>query len=154
MAAKIINGNKYICLYHDNTFKSKSFEDNLYFTLKDIWLNIEINEAIRVSYYMSLLTGSIPFEQRTETFKYNDITVFAKPIYNYLTDLCLHKDANGEYKLMKDALFDFYNIDDWEDDEKSEIYLKDYMKYDDWWLQFETLYYQLEKNVKSKKIMT
>ena len=149
MAAKIINGTKYVRLHYDNNLKSKSFEDNLYFTLKDIWLNIDINEAVRVSHYLSLLTGGIPFEKRTETFEYNNIKVDAKSIYYYLSNLCAHKDTNGEYKLMKDALFDFYNIDDWEDDEKDEINLNDYMKYDDWWAQFEALYYQLEKFVKN-----
>jgi len=149
MAAKIINGTKYVCLHYDNNLKSKSFEDNLYFTLKDIWLNIDINEAVRVSHYLSLLTGAIPFEKRTETFEYNNIKDYAKPIYYYLSNLCAHKDKDkNEYKLMKDALFDFYNIDDWEDDEKAEINLNDYMKYDDWWTQFEALYYQLEAIVK------
>ena len=36
---RIINGNKYICLHNNNEFKNISLEDNVYFTMRDIFLN-------------------------------------------------------------------------------------------------------------------
>jgi hypothetical protein len=38
MAGRLIEGIRYIGLMNDNSFKSKSLEDNVYFTLRDIFL--------------------------------------------------------------------------------------------------------------------
>ena len=143
MAAKIINGVCYVYLTHDNELKSISFEDNLYHTLLDMWWNIEINEAFRLSHYISQLTGGIPFEKRSETFTYNNIlddNDYIKRLFEYLTNLCLYKN-----KLYKDGLFDF-----WEIEEDEEIDMNKYMKYHEWWAKFEDLFYKLENIYKSQ----
>lgn len=137
MAARIIKGIRYVRLTHDNALKSLSFEDNLYHTLLDMWWNIEINDAFRLSHYISQLTGGIEFEKRSETFTYNDILNdkdYIKNLHFYLCSLCLYKN-----KLDKDGLFDF-----WEIEEDEEIDMNKYMKYDDWWEQFADLFYKLE----------
>lgn len=143
MAAKIINGIRYVRLTHDNILKSLSFEDNLYHTLLDIWRNIEINDALRLSHYISQLSGDIEFKKRTEDFKYNDVLNdkdYVKNLYLILTNLCVYKN-----KLDKNSLFDFQEI---EEVEYEDINMKLYMKYDDWWEQFVDLYYKLENTYK------
>jgi hypothetical protein len=143
MAAKIINGTRYILRLDDVLRKdSLKFEYNLYYILKEIWMNIDINEAIRVSYYISLSNIL------KNSFECKNIEKCAKPIFNYLTDLC----SNGLYELNEDVLFDFYNIDDWDEEEKNEINLNDYIKYEDWWLQFKAIYYKLEEIIKNNKL--
>ena len=137
VAARLINGIRYVRLTHDNALKSLSFEDNLYHTLLDVWWNIEINVALRLSHYISQLTGNIPFEKRTEDFKYYDALNnrdYIEGVYIFLANLCLYND-----KLEKDSLFDF-----WEIEEDEEIDMNEYMKYDDWWEQFTELFYKLE----------
>lgn len=142
MAARIIKGIRYVRLTHDNALKSLSFEDNLYHILLDMWWNIEINDAFRLSHYISQLTGGIEFEKRSETFTYNDILNdkdYIKNLHFYLCSLCLYKN-----KLDKDGLFDF-----WEIEEDEEIDMNKYMKYDDWWEQFADLFYKLENIYKT-----
>ena len=118
--------------------------------LIDIYWNIEINEALRISHYISQLTGSIPFEKRTEDFKYYDVINdkdYMKRLYVHLSNLSIHRDkVDNKYKLFKESLFDFYEI---LEEEIEEIDLNDYMKYDDWWKQYEELYFKLETIVKN-----
>ena len=47
MAGKIIDGVKYILLYNENYPKNKSLEDNVYFTLRDIFCNADINDVLQ-----------------------------------------------------------------------------------------------------------
>ncbi len=67
----LIDGVKYIILCNDNAFKQKSFEDNIYFTLRDIFLNADSCEtALRVNSIISPLTQDVYFEDRTESCEY------------------------------------------------------------------------------------
>jgi len=46
MAGRIINGIKYIELLNDNNLKNKSFEDCVYFTLRDIFWNVDARDCM------------------------------------------------------------------------------------------------------------
>ena len=67
-------GTKYVYLYNPHSFKSLSLEDNVYFTLRDIFINAErADDAIECNQFNSQLTNEICFEDRTDTFTYTDI---------------------------------------------------------------------------------
>jgi hypothetical protein len=56
--------NKYIELVNNNEFKNKSLEDNVYFTLRDIFWNISVNEFELMCSANELageLTNNIPY---------------------------------------------------------------------------------------------
>jgi hypothetical protein len=68
---RLIKGVKYLQLHNDNEFKKKSLEDNVYFTNRDIFLNIgPIDYVLEANRLNGLLSGDIRFEDRTENFKY------------------------------------------------------------------------------------
>ena len=70
---RLINGVKYIHLMNDNEFKKKSLEDNVYFTLRDIFANADSADTImEANYFNGRLTGCICFEERTERFQYSN----------------------------------------------------------------------------------
>ena len=81
----IYNGTKYIQLHNEHRLKSLSVEDGVYFTLRDIYLNVhDENEAIEANEFNISLTGNIRFEERGETFEYTD-DLYCKHV---LTRLC------------------------------------------------------------------
>ena len=58
----------------DNDFKKKSLEDNVYFTLRDIFWNCNSADTCDQSNsYNNRLTGGICFEERTDKFKYTNV---------------------------------------------------------------------------------
>ncbi len=62
---------RYIELHNPHEFKQKSLEDNVYFTLRDIFLNaIEDDYAVEANYFNNLLSNGIFFENRDDNFKY------------------------------------------------------------------------------------
>ena len=126
MAGKIINGVKYICLMNENDFKKKSLEDNVYFTLRDIFSNAEsIDTALEANSFNTCLTNGISFEERTNSFEYT----------NMLHEMCSVSELNTWLKwFKKDGWFEFR-----EPDEDEDINVEAYMKFDDWWVQFEEL---------------
>ena len=146
MAGRLINGIKYIGLMNDNSLKSKSLEDNVYFTLRDIFWNGDCDDLSRANYYSGLLTNNISFEMRNDSFEYTNLlhdenSDFTQKLYNWLTRSNLY-DLN----LIKLGYFDF---DEPEEDE--EINMDHYMKYDDWWVQFEDLLNKLKSLLDSRK---
>ena len=67
----IFNDKPYIKLHNSAELKSKSLEDNVYFTLRDIFLNISgVDYCMEANHFNSSLTGGIPYEERTEFFTY------------------------------------------------------------------------------------
>ncbi len=135
MAGRLIEGIRYVGLMNDNSFKSKSLEDNVYFTLRDIFWNGGPDDCFASNHYNSLLKNGISFEEREYTnvlYDYN--SDFTQKLYNWL---CLFK---------KNYMFDFENP--YEDEE---IDMKKYMKYDDWWDQFQELIKKLEKQLEKHK---
>ena len=68
------NKTKYVELCNPHKFKSLSLEDNVYFTLRDIFMNAgSADDAIECNQFNIQLTNDIGYEDRTDTFTYTDI---------------------------------------------------------------------------------
>jgi hypothetical protein len=131
----IIDNIKYTCLYNDNDFKKKSLEDNVYFTLRDIFLNAyDADTAIEVNEYNRQLTNDICYEDRTDTFEYTKILSDKK----YLLELITFMDNFCE---------DWFVFKE----NKSKQKFIEYMKFDDWLSQFEGLKELLNQHYKNIK---
>ena len=136
---RIINGIKYLQLHNDNNFKSLSLEDNVYFTLRDIFLNISsIDYVMEANQLNSHLTGSISYEERESGFQYRDS----------LINIIFVRRLNQWLNFITPFDFDFEELDDKADDEEKEWYydMKRLIKFDDWWNQFE----ELKKLIKNR----
>jgi len=130
---------------NDNSFKSKSLEDNIYFTLRDIFWNGDTQECMIANKFNGLITNNVFFEDRDKDFNYSNILYdhksdFTRYLYNWIYNISNHE-------LSKNSFFEFFEL---EKDE--EIDMSKYMKYDDWWEQFldlrKNLKEQLEKHNK------
>jgi len=138
MAGRLIDGTRYIGLMNDNSFKSKSLEDNVYFTLRDIFWNGCPDDCYTANHYNDLLTNCVSFEDRNAKFEYTNVLYdynleYTKKIYYWLSRLTRY-------------MFDFENP--YEDEE---INLSKYMKYDDWWNQLQELIKKLEEQLEKHK---
>ena len=80
MAGRLINSVKHVGLLNDNAFKSKSLEDNVYFTLRDIFWNGSPDDCFSANHFNSLLTNGVSFEERGENFRYTNV------LYDYNLD--------------------------------------------------------------------
>jgi hypothetical protein len=68
------NATKYVRLCNPHKFKSLSLEDNVYFTLRDIFMNAKkADDAIECNEFNHQLTNEIGFEDRTDTFTYTNV---------------------------------------------------------------------------------
>ena len=68
------NKTKYVELCNPHKFKSLSLEDNVYFTLRDIFMNAgSADDAIECNQFNIQLTNDIGFEDRTDTFTYTNV---------------------------------------------------------------------------------
>lgn len=138
---------KYLKLHNPNEFKSKSIEDNVYFTLRDIFLNYgDIHSIMRANDFNSTLSGNISYEERDVDFKYSNDLIDKKFLMNLIKFLkSIHpsefefetpeqywtKDKNtNEYK---EELEWYYNVD-----------MNNYIKLDDWVKQLSELIKELE----------
>lgn len=114
----------------DNDFKKKSFEDNVYFTMRDIFWNCDsFDICCQVNDFNSILTGGISFEERTYSFKYTNVLYekdYIKRLHRWLKRFTCH-------------CFEFEEPN--KDDDKENKYIK----FDDWWVQFEELRLLIDK---------
>lgn len=121
----IMAGIKFMWLHNNNSFKLLSLEDNVYFTLRDIFSNADsFEDIITTNDFNFKLSGDIRYEDRDETFEYTRVLYdikFLDSLINWLNSL-------------KDYSFNFD-----EDEDESEEEVEGYMQFDDWWLQFENL---------------
>jgi len=150
MACRLIDGIKYVGLMNDNSFKSKSLEDNVYFTLRDIFLNGEIDDIMSANHFNGLLTNNISFGERDAKFEYTNLLYdynsdYTQKLYDWLACLTGYK-LTSKPNRWKNSMFDFENPD--EDDE---IDMSRYMKYDDWWDQLQELIKKLEEQLEKHK---
>ena len=151
MAGRLIDGVRYIGLMNDNSFKSKSLEDNVYFTLRDIFWNGKVDDVFSANHYNGLLTNGITFEKRDKYFEYANILYdydsdYTQKLYDWLIRLTGNKRTSTNVNGWKDSMFEFLEVD--EDDE---IDMAKYMKYDDWWIQLQELIKKLEKQLEKHK---
>ena len=102
MGGIIHNNTKYIQLHNDHHLKFASLEDNVYFTLRDIFLNSNqgffVMEANR---YNSRLTNNIRYEDRTPIFQYtNDLK--SKPFLKSLNHWVKSINMSFDFKFDED----------------------------------------------------
>lgn len=109
----------------DNDLKKKSLEDNIYFTLRDIFWNCTSADTCSEVYsFNNLLSGGVYFEIRTDKFKYT----------NALYEKDYVERLQRWLKYFSNYYFHFRELEEGE-----EIEDEAYMKFDDWWVQFEEL---------------
>lgn len=136
MSGRLINGIKYIYINDCNDFKKNSLYDNLYFTLRDIfWNSNSADICMEANHYNGLLTGDIPFEERTNSFQYTNVLYQKDEVKKILHWLNRFKQ-NG-----------WFEFNELEKDE--EIIKEEYMLFIDWWKQFEELRVTLEEHYKN-----
>ena len=131
--------NRFICVNDNNDFKKLSLEDNVYFTLRDIFFNTDIIDyAIKANEFNSMLTRNIYFEDRTSDFKYTNLLNDKTFLYNLKTFL---KKVNLRYfELLEEEDVKLYG-----EEENYDI------PFNDWVIQFEDLKKQLENKYNELK---
>jgi hypothetical protein len=128
----LYNGTKYLYLINDNTLKQKSLEDNIYFTLRDIFTNIDdFQFAMEANIINDQLTNGILYQERTEDFSYSTILMndlsFIDKLKRWLSSIC-------EY------YFDFEEVEE-------DIDLDNYLLWEVWILQLQELIKVLEEKI-------
>lgn len=139
----IIDNVKYIRLYNDNEFKKNSLNDNVYFTLRDIFLNAYSYTAMMsANYFNQELSGGVRFEERNEKFRYMNVLNnkdYVKRLYKWLC-----KFDNSYY-------FDFHEPEEHEPKTIEDVDEKAFIKFDDWFVQLEELKRLLSEKIKQFK---
>ncbi len=98
----IHNDIKYILLHNEHRLKFTSLEDNVYFTLRDIFLNAsQCNICLEANEYNGIITTNIRYEERNDTFTYTDklkCKHFVKSLYSWIDSI----DLIYDFKFDKD----------------------------------------------------
>ncbi len=93
--------------------------------MRDIFLNSEsFDDAMTANLYNTQLSRDVCFEDRTEQFQYS----------NDLHQIYFVEKLKSWLKKFRISYFEFI-----EPEEGEEIDMNEYMKFDDWWVQFEEL---------------
>jgi len=113
---------EYIGLSEEHSLKFRSLEDDVYFTMRDLFLNvIDVDDVIMTIEFSKELTGGISYEERTDTFQYTDVLSdkkYTKRLSDWLSSLdkrCFEFKPPG-----KDDVID----------------LKEFIPFDEWWQHF------------------
>ena len=131
MAARLVNNVKYIALLDDNNFKLKSFNNCIYYTLRDIFWNSDEHSCIKANDLNSLLV-----KEKT------DINV---EYTNVLDDLSYIKKFYKFLKLITETNFDFVK-EPFDEEEK-------YIEFNIWLEQLQILIKNLEKLIIEKGVI-
>lgn len=122
MSGIIYNGIKYMCLLNNNNLKQNSLQDNVYFTLKDIFLNVDNYDMCNeVDNYMFEMKNDSNHSLKIGDFGYSDCLYdlnFVKKFFNWLNIITPDWFSFEEIKLQPDIP-------------------SNYMEFDKWWEQFE-----------------
>ena len=109
----IHNNTKYIMLHNEHQLKFTSLEDNVYFTLRDIFLNTsQDNISIEANEFNGELTNNIRYEDRFNTFTYTDklkCKTFLKSLYSWINSILLSdfefdEDFDNEFDKNTDTI--------------------------------------------------
>ena len=127
------NGIKYLYLIHPNDWKQKTLEDNVYFTMRDIFVNIDdFQFAMEANFFNDRLTNGVVYEERTSDFIYSNV---------------LNEDFNFVCRLSKwlsyicEYYFDCNIVED------ESVDLDKYILFDEWISQLDTLKKLLDKKL-------
>lgn len=133
---KIVDGVKYMVVSSSSNLKARSFEDNIYFTLMEIFMNADAyNTCVMANNYNEQLSGGIPFKDRTSNFEYTDVLhdkKYVRELYFWLNSITK-------------AFFEFKEEEIEEMQFCSET--KSYTRFDEWWRDFESLKIMLKTRV-------
>ncbi len=117
------NNKKYLMASSSAYLKSQSIEDNLYFTIREIFLNIEqefkMYEANEIN---AKLSNQTPWEDRDDKFKY--LQLFKNP--DFVTYVL------GWLNSIKQTEFDF-EFETARIDLNSDIITNEYIEFELWW---------------------
>lgn len=153
---RLINGVKYLQLHNLRELKKLSLEDNVYFTLRDIFLNYGcIDDVLRANDFNSKLTNNVSYEDRTEKFEYTNLLMnenFLSSLIRWMKTIHISefefetpeqymKDYVTSSKKYLDELNWYYNVD-----------MNNYIKLDDWIDQFNELIVELETQLEKVKL--
>jgi hypothetical protein len=126
MSGLLVNGIKYMGIMENNELKKKSLNDNVYFTLRDIfWNSMSADIVFQASNFNDKLSGGICYEYRSDNFDYTNVLYEDK---NYICKLL---------KWLKKIAINHFDFLEPEHDEQ--IDMKKFMKFEDWWIQFSNL---------------
>ena len=115
---------KYLQLCNDNNLKKLSLEDNVCFTLRDIFLNISDCRFVILSVeFNAKLTNNIRYEVRSKDFTYTDILNDKSYLYDVIQFLRPITSLYFDYKILENE-----NVD-----------LNEYIQLDLWILQLNEL---------------
>jgi hypothetical protein len=125
---------KYLRLHNENKLKELSLEDNVYFTLRDVFLNIdEVEYLYTINDFNGQLTNNIYYEDRSDNFSYTNVLTEEK----YVNELSEFLDT------IVLSCFYFEELKPHDNEEDKDWYnnvdMKKYIKFEDWWEQFEKL---------------
>ena len=132
---RIFNDIKYLQLANENHLKNKSLEDNVYFTLRDIFANVSgLDYCMEANGFLDELTNGISYQERIIDFTYTNVLNDKRYIYRLSEWLSRIRKCNFEFEAINDD-------DDDVDAEEKKWYFDviNLFKFDDWWLQFEEL---------------
>lgn len=153
---RLINGVKYIKFFNSRELKKKSLEDNVYFNIRDIFLNYGcIEDIFRANNYNSKLTNNICYEERTPNFEYTNLLMdktfllslikWMKTInilyFEFETPEQYMKNYDTNSKDYLEELDSYYNVD-----------MNEYIPLDNWMDEFKELIKELEIQLKNLQI--
>ena len=116
---------KYMYIMDDPSLKLVSFEDNVYFTVRDIFANVSNTDmCYEANEFNALLTNTVHLSDRSSNFQYANV-LYQPQYINKLSKWLNHIDAS-DFDLVKH-------------NELLECEYSIYMKFDAWWVQFELL---------------
>ena len=149
------NKTKYVELCNPHKFKSLSLEDNVYFTLRDIFMNMNsdnADDAIDCNQFNHQLTNEICFEDRTEGFKYTNVLqdkTFVSSLLTWLDTIEPDRDFDfsdevNEFEEENEVIVKEDNCITI-DETKFQGYVFDYIALDAWWEHLHDLKETLNK---------
>lgn len=131
---RLIDGVKYLKMHDDNSVKFISLEDNIYVTLRDIFLNINnCDLCMDANIFNEKLTNNVFYEDRNEDYQYADVLNDKLYLRQLVCFLCKIKVSEFEFETPPDYIDDeskgfYYEID-----------FTQYIKLDEWMIQMEDL---------------
>lgn len=124
MSGRIMNEIKYMYINDKHDLKP-SLNDKVYLILIDIFWNSDSSEiCFQADEFINKLTNSSYFENNVKKIKYTNMLhkkEYVKKLQKWLKELNVY-------------CFEFIELED-----KEQIETENYMKFDDWWFQFEVL---------------
>lgn len=152
---RLINGVKYLCTFNEHKFKQKSLEDNVYFTLRDIFTNAEcLNVAAGANFINEELTNNISYEERDDDFEYTDYLMNKTKLTKLVTWI-ERVTINDFYfrsfdEYAKECEINLLDTPDTYLEEYNDYYnvsMTDYIEFDQWMDQFNELKIKLKKRL-------